>query len=622
MGLWRARRGRCAVRRSLRGHQRGRPCSPRGSPASSPTAVIAQRAIAERRGAERRADRTDPRLGDRRRRGARRPVRPAAPRVRRLHRVGPRAARSSRTSSATRCCRCTRTRTPSRRRPGCRRRALREDARRIIHRAVGGSDEDVVLFCGSGATGAIDKLVHVLGLRIPSALEDGSRSTRDPGRAAAGRLRRPVRAPLQRAAVARVDRRRRHDPRGRRRARRPRRTSRRSSRRYADRPLQDRQLLRRVERDRDHHRRRAGRDRCCTGTARCRCWDYAAAGPYLPIEMNPSPEVAGRPPGLQGRRLPLAAQVRRRPRHAGRARREARALRATACRRCPAAGRSSSSARRGHSYHPEPGDPRGGRHAGDRRVDPRRARRSRSRRRSAPTRSGGARTTSSAARSTRWGANPQIEILGNPDARAAGDRLARPPAPARPAALELRRRACSTTCSASRRAAAASAPAPTSTACTRSTTTWSRAHGRRGRARPPGREARVRPRSASTTSSSEAVFDYIVDAVHLVANEGWKLLPLYRFDPYTGLWHHASAPRPAAAVARTTSLRAGALAPARAPSPRARSPATSSEARADHRAARGAARRTRRARSRADAGVRAHPLVPAAGRGAAPPDAT
>ena len=30
---------------------------------------------------------------------------------------------------------------------------------------------------------------------------------------------------------------------------------------------------------------------------------------------------------------------------------------------------------------------------------------------------------------------------------------------------------------------------------------------------------------------SEAVFDYIVEAVHLVANDGWKLLPLYRFDP-------------------------------------------------------------------------------------------
>jgi selenocysteine lyase/cysteine desulfurase len=41
---------------------------------------------------------------------------------------------------------------------------LREDARRIIHGAVGGGDEDAVIFCGSGTTGAIDKLVRVLDL--------------------------------------------------------------------------------------------------------------------------------------------------------------------------------------------------------------------------------------------------------------------------------------------------------------------------------------------------------------------------------------------------------------------------------------------------------------------------
>ena len=49
---------------------------------------------------------------------------------------------------------------------------LREDARRIIHDAVGGDDETVVLFAGSGSTGAIAKLIGVLGLRIPSALDD------------------------------------------------------------------------------------------------------------------------------------------------------------------------------------------------------------------------------------------------------------------------------------------------------------------------------------------------------------------------------------------------------------------------------------------------------------------
>jgi selenocysteine lyase/cysteine desulfurase len=49
---------------------------------------------------------------------------------------------------------------------------LREDARRIIHDAVGGDDEAVVIFCGSGATAAIDKLIQILNLRIPADLDD------------------------------------------------------------------------------------------------------------------------------------------------------------------------------------------------------------------------------------------------------------------------------------------------------------------------------------------------------------------------------------------------------------------------------------------------------------------
>jgi selenocysteine lyase/cysteine desulfurase len=52
---------------------------------------------------------------------------------------------------------------------------LREDARRIIHEAVGGDPDVAVIFAGSGSTGAIAKLVGVLGLRIPSALEDRHR---------------------------------------------------------------------------------------------------------------------------------------------------------------------------------------------------------------------------------------------------------------------------------------------------------------------------------------------------------------------------------------------------------------------------------------------------------------
>jgi len=38
---------------------------------------------------------------------------------------------------------------------------------------------------------------------------------------------------------------------------------------------------------------------------------------------------------------------------------------------------------------------------------------------------------------------------------------------------------------------------------------------------------------------SETVFEFILDAVDLVAADGWRLVPEYRFDPATGLWRHA-----------------------------------------------------------------------------------
>jgi selenocysteine lyase/cysteine desulfurase len=49
---------------------------------------------------------------------------------------------------------------------------LREDARGIIHACVGGDDEAVVVFTGSGSTGAIDKMIGILGLRLPAGLDD------------------------------------------------------------------------------------------------------------------------------------------------------------------------------------------------------------------------------------------------------------------------------------------------------------------------------------------------------------------------------------------------------------------------------------------------------------------
>ncbi|WP_137844021.1 aminotransferase class V-fold PLP-dependent enzyme [Microbacterium sp. 2FI] len=48
---------------------------------------------------------------------------------------------------------------------------LREDARAIIHAAVKGTDDTVVIFTGSGSTAAINKIVGILGLRLPADLD-------------------------------------------------------------------------------------------------------------------------------------------------------------------------------------------------------------------------------------------------------------------------------------------------------------------------------------------------------------------------------------------------------------------------------------------------------------------
>ncbi|MCW8916754.1 MAG: aminotransferase class V-fold PLP-dependent enzyme [Magnetovibrio sp.] len=49
---------------------------------------------------------------------------------------------------------------------------FREDAREIILECVGGdAEEDVVIFCGSGATAAINKLIDIMQIRIPKGLD-------------------------------------------------------------------------------------------------------------------------------------------------------------------------------------------------------------------------------------------------------------------------------------------------------------------------------------------------------------------------------------------------------------------------------------------------------------------
>src|SRR5438309_269769 len=49
---------------------------------------------------------------------------------------------------------------------------FREEAREIIRAALGASHEHAVIFCGSGSTGAINRLIDVLNMRIPADLDD------------------------------------------------------------------------------------------------------------------------------------------------------------------------------------------------------------------------------------------------------------------------------------------------------------------------------------------------------------------------------------------------------------------------------------------------------------------
>lgn len=48
--------------------------------------------------------------------------------------------------------------------------AFREQARAIIARSINAGDEDAIIFCGTGCTGAVDKLIHMMRLKLPAGL--------------------------------------------------------------------------------------------------------------------------------------------------------------------------------------------------------------------------------------------------------------------------------------------------------------------------------------------------------------------------------------------------------------------------------------------------------------------
>jgi selenocysteine lyase/cysteine desulfurase/CRP-like cAMP-binding protein len=412
---------------------------------------------------------------------------------------------------------------------------LREDARRLIHRAVGGSDDDTVLFCGSGATGAIDKLIQILGLRVPGALEDEfhlsdavpaderpvvfvgpyeHHSNELPWRESIADVVTVLEDADGRVDLAHLET---------------------ELRRYAERRLKIGSFsaasnVTGIVTDVDQvaivlHRHGA-----------LSCWDYAAAGPYLPIEMNAAPEI---PDGhlaykdavflsphkfVGGPGTPGVLAVKR-------------SLLRNRVPSVPGGGTILFVSPTGHSYHPEPSvREEGGTPAivesiraglvfklkdavG---VDEIRRREHDFVRRALES----------------WGANPQIEILGNPEL----DRLAI-------VSLGLRHPrgllhshfvvALLNDLFGIQARGGCFCAGPYVHRMYPIDEVWS------GRMDAEASLGHLGAKLAFVRVNfnyfiSEAVFEYIVEAVHLLANVGWKLLPVYRFDPFSGLWHHES----------------------------------------------------------------------------------
>ena len=410
--------------------------------------------------------------------------------------------------------------------------ALREDARRVIHHAVNGSSDDVVVFCGTGSTGAIDRLVQVLGLRLPERFWlRGLRRRRRPvvfvGPYEHHSNELPWRESIADVVTIREDADGRVDLGH----------LERELRRHADRPLKIGSFsaasnVTGIVTDVDAiaialHRHRA-----------LACFDYAAAAPYLSIDMNPLPEredghlaykdavfvsphkfVGG--PGTPG---VLVAK---------------RALFANRTPTVPGGGTILFVSPSVQSYHPAPeireeaGTPaivesiRAGLvFALKEAVGADEIRR---------------REASFARRAlASWGANPRIEILGNPEL----ERLA---------IMTLGLRDPSGRLLHSHFVAAVLNDLfgiQTRSGCFCAgpyihrlypiDDEWSAWMERQAGAGNIGAKLSL-VRLGFNYFTSEDVFDYVLEAVHFLASEAWKLLPLYRFDPESGLWQHRSA---------------------------------------------------------------------------------
>jgi selenocysteine lyase/cysteine desulfurase len=399
--------------------------------------------------------------------------------------------------------------------------ALREEARRIIHRAVGGSEQDAVVFCGSGATGAIDKLIRVL------ALDRGPRpvvfvgpyehhSNELPWRESAVDV-----VPIAEDAEGRVDVDHLEDE-LRRHAHRARKIGSFSAASNVTGIITD---VDRVAITLHRHGALA-------------LFDYAAAGPYLPIDVNASPDLPdGRLaykdavflsphkfPGGPGSPGVLVAK---------------RGLLRTAVPTVPGGGTILFVSPTAQSYHPDPEiREEGGTPAI---VESIRAGLAFALKEAVGVEEIRRREQDLARHALRsWSANPRIEILGST-------------VPERLAVLSLGLRHPPGHLHASFVVAVLSdlfgIQARSGCFCAGPyihrafpiDELWSRRmHAEVGRGHLGAKLAFTR--LSFPYYISEAAFAYVLAAVHLLADEGWKLLAQYRFDVDSGLWEHRERP--------------------------------------------------------------------------------
>jgi selenocysteine lyase/cysteine desulfurase len=395
--------------------------------------------------------------------------------------------------------------------------ALREEGRRVIHRAVNGGEDDVALFCGTGATGAIDKLIRLLAWNP----EDRPVVFIGPYEHHSNEL--PWRESTAELVTIRQDRAGAIDVEH----------LESELRRYADRALKIGSFsaasnVTGLVTDVDRvaitlHRHGA-----------LACFDYAAAGPYLPIDMNAAPPIHDGHLAYKDAVFLSPHKFIGGPGTAG-VLVAKRSLLRNRVPSVPGGGTILFVSPSGHAYHPDPAIREEGGTPGI--VEAIRAGLVFALKEEVGTEEIRRREHDLARRALAGlAANPRIEILGSTEL----ERLATVSFGVRHRGRLLHANFVAAVLNDLFGIQARSG-------CFCAGPYIHRLYGIDDRWSDRMSAQAVKGQMGALLSFtrvslnyfiSEPAFAYILDAIHLIADHGWKLLPLYRFDSASGLWRH------------------------------------------------------------------------------------